>query len=149
MFAHLVQEALAQSDALAACADALAFLDAVQSAAKLAEAGTWCRPLVPTAMSSWPGTGRHPVVEAALAGHAAFVPNDCDLSPEQRVLLLTGPNMAGKSTFLRQNALLVVLAQAGLPVPAEAATIGVVDRLFSRVGAADDLARDARPSWWR
>ena len=70
----------------------------------------------------------------------AFVPNDCDLSPEQRVLLLTGPNMAGKSTFLRQNALIVVLAQAGLPVPADAA-IGVVDRLFCRVGAADDLAR--------
>ncbi len=85
--------------------------------------------------------GRHPVVEAALAGHAQFVPNDCDLSPDQRVLLLTGPNMAGKSTFLRQNALIVVLAQAGLPVPAESATIGVVDRLFSRVGAADDLAR--------
>jgi DNA mismatch repair protein MutS len=81
------------------------------------------------------------VVEAALAGQAQFVPNDCDLSSEQRVLLLTGPNMAGKSTFLRQNALIVVLAQAGLPVPAEAATIGVVDRLFSRVGAADDLAR--------
>jgi DNA mismatch repair protein MutS len=80
-------------------------------------------------------------VQSALAGHAAFVPNDCDLSPEQRVLLLTGPNMAGKSTFLRQNALIVVLAQAGLPVPAESATIGVVDRLFSRVGAADDLAR--------
>ena len=85
--------------------------------------------------------GRHPVVEAALAGQAQFVPNDCDLSPDQRVLLLTGPNMAGKSTFLRQNALMVVLAQAGLPVPAESATIGVVDRLFSRVGAADDLAR--------
>ena len=81
------------------------------------------------------------MVEAALAGHAAFVPNHCDLSPERRVLLLTGPNMAGKSTFLRQNALIVVLAQAGLPVPAESARIGVVDRLFSRVGAADDLAR--------
>ena len=80
-------------------------------------------------------------MEAALAGRAQFVPNDCDLSPDQRVLLLTGPNMAGKSTFLRQNALIVVLAQAGLPVPAEGATIGVVDRLFSRVGAADDLAR--------
>ncbi|HJS88324.1 MAG TPA: DNA mismatch repair protein MutS, partial [Acetobacteraceae bacterium] len=85
--------------------------------------------------------GRHPVVERALAGQAAFVPNDCDLSPDRRVLLLTGPNMAGKSTFLRQNALLVVLAQAGLPVAASAAGIGVVDRLFSRVGAADDLAR--------
>ncbi len=69
------------------------------------------------------------------------MPNDCDLSAAQRVLLLTGPNMAGKSTYLRQNALVAVLAQAGLPVPAESARIGVVDRLFSRVGAADDLAR--------
>jgi DNA mismatch repair ATPase MutS len=141
VFAHLVQEALAHADALAACADALAFLDAVQSAAKLAESGTWCRPEVTDSDEFLVKSGRHPVVEAALAGHAAFVPNDCDLSPEQRVLLLTGPNMAGKSTFLRQNALIVVLAQAGLPVPAENATIGVVDRLFSRVGAADDLAR--------
>jgi len=80
-------------------------------------------------------------VEAALAGKAAFVPNDCDLSPAQRLMLLTGPNMAGKSTFLRQNALIVIMAQAGLPVPAAAAWIGIVDRLFSRVGAADDLAR--------
>jgi DNA mismatch repair protein MutS len=141
VFARLVQEALAHADALAACADALAFLDAVQSAAKLGEAGTWHRPLMTDGDEFLVQSGRHPVVEAALAGHAAFVPNDCDLSPEQRVLLLTGPNMAGKSTFLRQNALIVVLAQAGLPVPAESATIGVVDRLFSRVGAADDLAR--------
>ena len=141
VFAHLVQAALTHADALAACADALAFLDAVQSAAKLAEAGTWCRPAVTDGDEFLVKSGRHPVVEAALAGHAAFVPNDCDLSPEQRVLLLTGPNMAGKSTFLRQNALIAVLAQAGLPVPAERATIGVVDRLFSRVGAADDLAR--------
>ena len=116
-------------------------LDAIQSAAKLAEAGTWCRPQVTDDDAFLVHAGRHPVVEAALAGHAQFVPNDCDLSPDQRVLLLTGPNMAGKSTFLRQNALIVVLAQAGLPVPAESATIGVVDRLFSRVGAADDLAR--------
>ena len=141
VFAHLVQTALAQAEALAACADALALLDAIQSAAKLAEAGTWCRPQVTDDDAFLVRAGRHPVVEAALAGHAQFVPNDCDLSPDQRVLLLTGPNMAGKSTFLRQNALIVVLAQAGLPVPAEGATIGVVDRLFSRVGAADDLAR--------
>jgi DNA mismatch repair protein MutS len=136
-----VQAALTHADALAACADALAVLDAVQSAAKLAEPGTWCRPTVTDDDAFLVNGGRHPVVEAALAGHAQFVPNDCDLSPEQRVLLLTGPNMAGKSTFLRQNALIVVLAQAGLPVPAESASIGVVDRLFSRVGAADDLAR--------
>jgi DNA mismatch repair protein MutS len=141
VFAQLVQSALAHADTLAACADALATLDAIQSAAKLAETDTWCRPQVTDDDAFLVQSGRHPVVEAALAGHAQFVPNDCDLSPDQRLLLLTGPNMAGKSTFLRQNALIVVLAQAGLPVPAEHATIGVVDRLFSRVGAADDLAR--------
>jgi DNA mismatch repair protein MutS len=141
VFAHLVSTALQHADALAACADALAFLDVVQSAARLAEGGTWCRPVITDDESFLIRGGRHPVVEAALAGATAFVPNNCDLSPDRRVLLLTGPNMAGKSTFLRQNALIVVLAQAGLPVPAEHAQIGVVDRLFSRVGAADDLAR--------
>ncbi len=141
VFAHLVRSALEHAEALAACADALALLDAAQSAAKLAESGTWCRPVVTDGDEFQINGGRHPVVEAALAGHAAFVPNHCDLSPEHRVLLLTGPNMAGKSTYLRQNALIVVLAQACLPVPAESARIGVVDRLFSRVGASDDLAR--------
>jgi len=141
VFAHLVQTSLRHADALAACAEALALLDAAQSAARLAGSGTWCRPLVSDGAEFLVKAGRHPVVETALAGQAAFVPNHCDLSPEQRVLLLTGPNMAGKSTFLRQNALIVVLAQAGLPVPAESASIGVVDRLFSRVGGADDLAR--------
>jgi DNA mismatch repair protein MutS len=141
IFNHLVQTVLSHANPLAACADALALLDATQSAAKLAESGTWCRPNVTDEDAFLVQAGRHPVVEAALAGHAQFVPNDCDLSPDQRVLLLTGPNMAGKSTFLRQNALIVVLAQAGLPVPAESVTIGVIDRLFSRVGAADDLAR--------
>jgi len=141
VFGHLVETALAHTAALAACAEQLAFLDVIQGAARLAEGGSWCRPLVGDFDAFNIRAGRHPVVEAALAGNAGFVPNDCDLGPERRVLLLTGPNMAGKSTFLRQNALLVVLAQAGLPVPAEAATIGVVDRLFSRVGAADDLAR--------
>jgi DNA mismatch repair protein MutS len=83
------------------------------------------------------------VVEAALVrqGGAGFVPNDCELGPDRRLWLLTGPNMAGKSTFLRQNALIAVMAQAGTFVPAKEATIGIVDRLFSRVGAADDLAR--------
>jgi DNA mismatch repair protein MutS len=141
VFGHLVSASLRHADALAACADALAMLDVVQSAARLAEGGRWCRPLVTDDDAFEIRAGRHPVVEAALAGGAAFVPNDCDLSPERRLLLLTGPNMAGKSTFLRQNALIVVLAQAGLPVPAESARIGVVDRLFSRVGASDDLAR--------
>ena len=83
------------------------------------------------------------MVEAALLrqGGPGFVPNDCDLGAERRLWLLTGPNMAGKSTFLRQNALIAVMAQAGSYVPAEAATIGIVDRLFSRVGASDNLAR--------
>ena len=95
--------------------------------------------------------GRHPVVEQALGRDGGpFVANDCDLSPPPakrraeaagRIWLVTGPNMAGKSTFLRQNALIAVLAQMGSFVPARAAQIGVVDRLFSRVGAADDLAR--------
>src|SRR6185312_7286569 len=141
VFGHLVEAVLRQAHALTACADALAFLDAAQSAAKLAEPGTWCRPVVTDDDTFQVTAGRHPVVQAALSGKDAFVPNHCDLSPDRRVLLLTGPNMAGKSTFLRQNALLVVLAQAGLPVPAEAARISIVDRLFSRVGAADDLAR--------
>ena len=126
---------------LAGCAGALAMLDVVQSAARLAEGGTWCRPTVNSGDEFLVQAGRHPVVETALAGQAAFVPNHCDLSPDRRLLLLTGPNMAGKSTFLRQNALMVILAQAGLPAPAEAMRLGVVDRLFSRVGAADDLAR--------
>jgi len=141
VFAHLVSAALAEADTLAKAADALATLDAAQSAARLAESGTWTRPVVTQDEAFMIKSGRHPVVESALSGQAAFVPNHCDLSSDRRVLLLTGPNMAGKSTFLRQNALLVVLAQAGLPVPAETARIGVVDRLFSRVGAADDLAR--------
>jgi DNA mismatch repair protein MutS len=86
--------------------------------------------------------GRHPVVEAALQKDGvAFVPNDCNLDPAQKLWLLTGPNMAGKSTFLRQNALIVILAQMGSFVPAASAKIGIVDKCFSRVGASDDLAR--------
>jgi len=86
--------------------------------------------------------GRHPVVEAALAATGArFVANDCALTPHQRLWLITGPNMGGKSTFLRQNALIAVLAQMGSYVPAQSARLGLVDRLFSRVGASDNLAR--------
>ncbi len=141
VFAALCADALAVAEPLAACAAALALLDVAQSCARLAEPGTWCRPEVSADAAFEVTACRHPVVEAALAGGGAFVPNHCALPAEGRVLLLTGPNMAGKSTFLRQNALAAVLAQAGLPVPAERARIGVVDRLFSRVGAADDLAR--------
>jgi DNA mismatch repair protein MutS len=141
VIAHLVAAALREAEALAACADALAALDVAQSCARLAAGGTWCRPVLSDDGAFQIEAGRHPVVEAALSGRAVFVPNGCDLSPDRRLLLLTGPNMAGKSTYLRQNALIVILAQAGLPAPAGAARIGLVDRLFSRVGAADDLAR--------
>ncbi len=141
VLAALVAEVMDQAEAIAAAASALARLDVAQAAARLAESGRWCRPVVTDGLDFRIEGGRHPVVEAALAGQAPFVPNDCDLGPERRVLLLTGPNMAGKSTFLRQNALIAILAQAGLPVPAKRAEIGAVDRLFSRVGAADDLAR--------
>jgi DNA mismatch repair protein MutS len=132
VLADLVRQALEQAAGLARAAAALALLDVLQSAASRAEGGSWCRPVVSDDDAFLIEAGRHPVVEAALAGSAAFVPNPCDLSADRRVLLLTGPNMAGKSTFLRQNAVLVILAQAGLPVPAAAARIGVVDRLFSR-----------------
>ena len=141
IFGHLVAAALKQADALAGCAAALARLDVLLGAARLAEGGTWCRAELSDDEALHITAGRHPVVQAALSGKTAFVANDCDLSSDRRVLLLTGPNMAGKSTFLRQNALIVILAQAGLPVPAAAARVGIVDRLFSRVGASDDLAR--------
>jgi DNA mismatch repair protein MutS len=141
IFASLVEATLAQAETIAAAAEALSGLDVLQSCAALAEGGDWCRPEVQDTNAFCVRAGRHPVVEGAIAGKAAFVPNDCDLSADRRLLLLTGPNMAGKSTFLRQNALIAILAQAGLPVPAASAQIGVIDRLFSRVGAADELAR--------
>ena len=141
VFAALVAETGAAAEGLAACAAGLARLDVLLASAALAASGAWCRPVIREDGAFRVVAGRHPVVEAALAGKARFVPNDCDLSPERRVLLLTGPNMAGKSTFLRQNALIAILAQAGLPVPAAEAEIGIVDKLFSRVGGADDLAR--------
>jgi DNA mismatch repair protein MutS len=141
IFATLVEAALNEAPAVARAASALAELDALQCCASLAEGGDWCRPEISDTSDFCVRAGRHPVVEGAIAGKAAFVPNDCDLSPDRRLLLLTGPNMAGKSTYLRQNALIAILAQSGLPVPAASAKIGIVDRLFSRVGAADELAR--------
>ncbi len=140
VFHWLIAQITGVLDRLADCAEALALLDVLQSAASLAASNRWCRPALSDDEALRIRSGRHPVVEAALPPGAAFIPNHCDLSPNQRLMLLTGPNMAGKSTFLRQNALLVILAQAGLPVPAEAMRLGLVDRLFSRVGASDDLA---------
>nr|WP_244442552.1 DNA mismatch repair protein MutS [Azospirillum lipoferum] len=143
LFAGLVESVAAKADAIAQAAHALAALDVATSLAELAEERRYSRPLVDDSLAFAIKGGRHPVVEAVLdAAHGGpFVANDCDLAPDNRLWLLTGPNMAGKSTFLRQNALIAVLAQMGSFVPAERAHIGVVDRLYSRVGAADDLAR--------
>ncbi|MEK7688333.1 MAG: DNA mismatch repair protein MutS, partial [Pseudomonadota bacterium] len=143
IFEQLTSGVLAVSTAVAAAGGALAALDVAAALAELAASGNYSRPALSDDPAFVLKGARHPVVEAALMrqGGPGFVPNDCDLGAERRLWLLTGPNMAGKSTFLRQNALIAVMAQAGSFVPAEAATIGIVDRLFSRVGAADDLAR--------
>lgn len=143
LFDDLLAAVMAEIDAIAACARALAALDVAAGLAELAAQAHYCRPRLSDDLRFDIRGGRHPVVEAALsaAREGAFVANDCRLEDDQRLWLITGPNMAGKSTFLRQNALIAVLAQMGSFVPAERAEIGVVDRLFSRVGAADDLAR--------
>jgi DNA mismatch repair protein MutS len=143
LFEDLMGEALARGDEIARTAAALALLDGTSALAELAAVERWCRPEVGAGTEFAVIGGRHPVVEAALrqSSQASFVGNDCDLGESQRLWLVTGPNMAGKSTFLRQNALIAILAQMGSFVPAERAALGVVDRLFSRVGAADDLAR--------
>ncbi|MCA8927385.1 MAG: DNA mismatch repair protein MutS [Alphaproteobacteria bacterium] len=146
LFADLVREVAARADDLARTAEALALLDVLGGLADLAVDLRYNRPAVDNTLAFKITGGRHPVVEAVLtAAGQAFVANDCDLSadrdPAERLWLVTGPNMAGKSTYLRQNALIAILAQIGSFVPADAAHIGVVDRLFSRVGAADDLAR--------
>ncbi|MEI6203441.1 MAG: DNA mismatch repair protein MutS, partial [Enhydrobacter sp.] len=143
IFDVLLGEAMAVSVAIVAAGRALAALDVAAASAELATSGNYVRPVLSDDTQFKLDGGRHPVVEAALSrqGGTGFVPNDCDLGDARRLWLLTGPNMAGKSTFLRQNALLAVMAQAGSFVPAKAAHIGIVDRLFSRVGASDDLAR--------
>ena len=143
LYEDLVAEVMARRAEIAAAAMALATLDVAAALAELAAEAEWVRPLVEESIAFEIQGGRHPTVEAALAGEGrggGFVANDCTL-PDDRIWLVTGPNMAGKSTFLRQNALIAILAQMGSYVPARAARIGVVDRLFSRVGAADDLAR--------
>jgi DNA mismatch repair protein MutS len=143
LFEDLAKQVVARTDAISLAARAVATLDVAAALADLAVACRWTRPIVDDGLGFEIRAGRHPVVEAAMAQRAegAFVANDLDLDGERRIWLLTGPNMAGKSTFLRQNALIAILAQMGSYVPAEQARIGVVDRLFSRVGAADDLAR--------
>ena len=141
-FEDLTTQVVAARQAIARTAAALARLDVSTGQAERAAEGDWCKPDIRDDNSLAISAGRHPVVEAALASIGErFVANDCALSSEDRLWLIGGPNMGGKSTFLRQNALIILLAQAGGYVPAASATIGMVDRLFSRVGASDNLAR--------
>lgn len=141
-FEELVGAVVEAREAIAATAAALARLDVGAGNAERAAEGDWCRPALADEADLAITGGRHPVVEAALArAGERFVANDCVLGADDRLWLIGGPNMGGKSTFLRQNALIVILAQSGCFVPASAARIGLVDRLFSRVGAADNLAR--------
>ena len=151
IFDQLAAQGQARAAEIEAVAKALAAVDVIAGLAEAAADADWVRPKVDDSLAFEIVGGRHPVVEAALRGRGeAFVPNDCELTGAVgrkahetggRIAVVTGPNMAGKSTFLRQNALIAVMAQIGSFVPAKKAHIGVVDRLFSRVGASDDLAR--------
>ncbi len=144
MFNNLVSDVAAASDDISRTAKALAELDVGAALADLAVEKNYCRPLIDDSLVFDVVDGRHPVVEEAIAKEheGAFVGNDCSLTPDNSLIwLLTGPNMAGKSTFLRQNAIIAVMAQMGSYVPCKSAHIGVIDKIFSRVGASDDLAR--------
>jgi DNA mismatch repair protein MutS len=147
IFDRLANAVAAASASIKEAANAIAAVDVTCALAALAVERDYVRPEVDDSLAFAITGGRHPVVEQMLAANGGpFIANDCDLSPPApanagRIWVVTGPNMAGKSTFLRQNALIAILAQMGSFVPARSAHIGVVDRLFSRVGAADDLAR--------
>ena len=145
LFENLRAQVIDAAPALHRVARALAALDVTASLAELARQRNWCRPVVNDSREFMIESGRHPVVERALMREGRdFVANDADLTPKgdgAAIWLVTGPNMAGKSTYLRQNALIALLAQAGSFVPARSAHIGRVEQLFSRVGASDDLAR--------
>ncbi|MGH7806104.1 MAG: DNA mismatch repair protein MutS, partial [Candidatus Binatia bacterium] len=140
IFDSLVTAAAAKLSSIRATAEALGTIDVLAGLAEAADRGRWVRPEIDRSRALDVVDGRHPVVEHVLPP-GRFVPNDAHLDPaDAQVVVLTGPNMAGKSTYLRQNAILVLLAQVGSFVPASRARIGVVDRIFTRVGASDDLA---------
>ncbi|MGN1091753.1 MAG: DNA mismatch repair protein MutS, partial [Alphaproteobacteria bacterium] len=143
VFAELSEQILSRAQDLLSSSKSLYILDILSGFAELAESKNYCRPVVDNSYSFEIEGGRHPVVEEALLSqHQTFSANDCILNEQKGNLwLLTGPNMAGKSTFLRQNALIAIMAQIGSFVPATRAHIGVVDKLFSRVGASDDLSK--------
>ncbi|MDP3532417.1 MAG: DNA mismatch repair protein MutS [Alphaproteobacteria bacterium] len=139
----LVGKIQEEADIIANTSQSIALLDVLLNFAHLAQSRHWVKPIIDDSRMLDIKKGRHPIVEKALIAQKAdpFVPNDCVLNQDEYIWLITGPNMAGKSTFLRQNALIVILAQMGCFVPASFAHIGIVDRLSSRIGASDDLAR--------
>lgn len=142
LYEDLRQEILTQTEPILMAAEALAEIDVAMALATLALENNWTRPVLNDSMELKIVGGRHPVVvEALKKEQTPFIPNDCVMNEADNLWLLTGPNMAGKSTYLRQNALIVILAQMGCYVPADSAEIGIVDKVFSRVGASDDLAR--------
>lgn len=140
LFEQLKKGIAKEGPAVNAAAKIIARVDALLSLAKVAALNQWVQPVVDDSDSLEILEGRHPVIERAI-GKTSFIPNDTILGPKQQLMLITGPNMAGKSTYIRQVALIVILAQIGSYVPAKSARIGIVDKLFSRIGASDDLAR--------
>ena len=140
LFEQLRREIAEHSATILQTAKAVAKIDALLSMAKTASEYGWVKPIVDSSDKLEIQAGRHPVVEKVV-GKANFISNETHLSKERQLMLITGPNMAGKSTYIRQVALLVILAQMGSYVPAESARIGLVDKIFSRIGASDDLAR--------
>jgi DNA mismatch repair protein MutS len=145
LFQSLKQAILTRNEEIGAAAAALSEIDLTAALAHLARSENWVRPQIDNSRDFIVAAGRHPVVERALQKDGEpFIANDCDLTADANaasLTLLTGPNMAGKSTYLRQNALIAILAQMGSFVPARSAKIGLVSQVFSRVGASDDLAR--------
>ncbi len=137
LYETMLQQLGAHIDELQRIARAVARLDVLIALASHASRNQWCKPALVAAEGLDILQGRHPVVENAIE---RFIANDCRLTPERRLLLITGPNMGGKSTYMRQLALITLLAYVGSYVPATSATIGPVDRIFTRIGAADDLA---------
>lgn len=149
LFTELSSDVENSGDQISSCAESLAELDVILGLALLSEEENYTRPIIDNSRTFLIKNGRHPVVEQALrkSKSGPFIENNCELSKQNKkdnaanIWLLTGPNMAGKSTYLRQNALIAIIAQMGCFVPAASAHIGLIDRLFSRVGASDDLAR--------
>jgi len=140
LFTEIRSTVKSQSDRLFGSAQAVALTDVLASLAELANDENYVRPIVDDSNELDIKGGRHPVVERMLSGEGRFVPNDTELNGDKRIMVLTGPNMAGKSTYMRQTALIVLMAQMGSFVPADSAHIGLVDKVFTRIGASDDIS---------